>query len=466
MKDTADFPNSAHWTPTHIPALRSGIRETAEQPFSDHMIVHFLGLNYAPDEIGTAVYSTGLVEELARRGHEVTAICGHPYYPQWRRRAGWPAFSYQSETSRNGARVIRCPIYVPRVLRFLSRMAHYLSFAATAFPRLLAEGLRKRPDVVLVVAPSLVSAIGGVIAGRLRGAKLWLHIQDFEVEAAFATGALDPNSLLGRMALRFENAMLRRFDMISSISPQMLDKLREKGVDEAKILEVRNWADLSRINVVDNPAPMKAELGITTRHVAYYSGNVAAKQGLEIIPDAARILAHRDDLTFVICGEGPYLDTLKRKAAGLHNVTFLPLQPVERLNEALGMADLHLLPQIAGVASAVLPSKLTNMLASGRPVIATAEPDTALAREIEGAGIATPPQDAKAFAEATAALLDDPARRRALGVRARELALENWSMHRSINRLEHHMRRMVETARPRALRASDQQAIDSPVHRI
>jgi colanic acid biosynthesis glycosyl transferase WcaI len=413
--------------------------------------IQILGLNYDPEKIGTAVYSTGLAEELSQRGHKITVICAHPYYPEWKIEEGWPKFGYRTLISESGAKIIHCPLYVPRTPTAKSRMFHYASFAITSLPRSLNDAIRNRPDVVFVVAPSLVSAISGWVTARLTGAKLWLHIQDFEVEAAFVTGAIDSKSRLGRWALAFERWVFDRSDMISSISLPMLRKLHEKGVPETKIYEFRNWANLSRVTVVDGMSSMREALGIKTKYVAFYSGNIAAKQGLEIIPAAAHLLERRKDLTFVICGEGPFLEILKAASEGLNNIRFFPLQPLDKLSDALGMADVHLLPQIAGVAELVLPSKLTNMLASGRPVIATAEPDTALAKEIEGCGIATPPGDAIAFAGAIERLLDAPEQRASYGKQARISANSNWDMNNIITELEI---KLCQAASK--LRASDQ----------
>lgn len=409
------------------------------------MKIQILSLNYLPEEIGIAVYSAGLAESFSARGHDMTVVCAHPYYPQWRILDGWPKFSYKKiQGTKAEPKVVHCPLYVPRKPSAKSRMLHYASFAITALPCLVADAIKGRPDIVFVVAPSLVSAISGWIVARISGAKLWLHIQDFEVEAAFATGVIAREGRLGRAALAFERWMLRRFDVISSISKPMQDKLREQGIPDEHIYEFRNWANLKRVQVVEGRSPMRSELGLETQYVAYYSGNVAAKQGLEIIPEAARLLEDRSDLTFVICGEGPYLETLKAKAKGLANIRFYPLQPVEKLSDALGMADVHLLPQIAGVAELVLPSKLTNMLASGRAVIATAYPGTALAQEVEGSGLVTEPGNADAFAQAIVTLLDDPERRADLGRHARESALENWDMNIIMDRLETHMEHLID----------------------
>lgn len=417
------------------------------------MKLQILGINYAPENISTAVYTTGLAQEMSRRGHSVTVVTAQPYYPAWRVMPGWPRYSYRSETSAEGVRVIHCPLYVPNQPSAKGRLVHYASFAMTSLPRALWRALIDRPDVMFVVAPSLVSAVSGWAVARMTGAKLWLHIQDFEVEAAFAIGAFTPDSKIGRAALRFERWLLGKFDRISTISGPMMAKLREKGIPASKTFELRNWANIAKVSVVDGRSPMRDELGIDTKYVAYYSGNVASKQGLEIIPAAARILADRTDLTFVICGEGSYLDELKTQADGLENIRFFPLQPLEKLSDALGMADVHLLPQIAAVADLVLPSKLTNMLASGRPVVATALPGTALANEVEGAGVISPPGDSQAFADAITTLLENAALRATLGAQARAYALERWDMAPILTQLENQLKTLITEQAAPVLRA-------------
>ncbi|TMV80979.1 colanic acid biosynthesis glycosyltransferase WcaI [Thioclava sp. BHET1] len=392
-----------------------------------------LGINYAPEMIGIAVYTSQLAEGLAARGHDVEVVTAQPYYPAWQVMEGWPRFGYRAERPMKNLRVTHCPLYVPATPTGAKRLLHYASFTLSAAPKLLARAVRQRPDHVLVVAPSLVSAPLGRLAARLSGAQSWLHIQDFEVEAAFATGFLTRGTRFGRLAEWFEHRVLSGFDRISTISRPMLAKLEEKGIARDSIFELRNWADLSRVTPMTEPSPLKVELGITTPHVALYSGNVARKQGIEIIPEAARRLRHRSDLTFVICGNGPYVAELKAQTADLPHVRYFPLQPIERLSQLLGMADLHLLPQIADAADLVLPSKLTNMLASGRPVIATAAEGTALAEEIAGCGARVVPGDSVGFAAAIEDLLRDPARLAAIGVAARARAEERWDRERIID---------------------------------
>jgi colanic acid biosynthesis glycosyl transferase WcaI len=141
-----------------------------------------------------------------------------------------------------------------------------------------------------------------------------------------------------------------------------------------------------------------------------------------VVPAAARLLQARKDLVFVICGDGMMKPKLEEASVDLPNVRMLPLQPIERLGELLCMADIHLLPQSAGAADLVLPSKLSGMLASGRPVIATCLDGTDLYAVVSQCGIAVSPHDEAALAAAICALSDDPGTRAELGRRARTYA--------------------------------------------
>jgi len=385
-----------------------------------------MGINYAPEPVGIGPYTTGLAQALAEAGHDVRVIAGTPYYPQWKVPEGFRRFGYQRSIER-GVVVTRCPHYVPATPSGGRRILHHISFALSALPQALVTAIRFRPEVVMTIAPSLMSAPVALLAARMGGARSWLHVQDFEVEAAFAIGLMGESSPLAHAARRFQGWALKAFDRVSSISPQMCAKLATLGVRSDRIVQFRNWSDLSKIRVLDAPSPYRAEWGITQPVIALYSGNIANKQGIDIIIKAARRLRHRADILFVICGEGPQRQRLIEMAEGLPNVRFAPLQPMERLGELVGLASIHLLPQLAGAADLVLPSKLTNMLASGRPVVATAEAGTGLADEVEGCGIVIPPGDDKRFAGAISALADDPTSAEAFGEAARRRAEKRWS---------------------------------------
>lgn len=432
---TTASPSHAREHPESVVApATGGLRGPDHADVALNLLV--VGLNYAPEPVGIGPYTSGLTQALRERGHHVTAVVGQPYYPYWRRFAGFRRRWKQDV--EQGVTVIRCPHYVPAEPTGKRRILHHLSFALSALLPALTQA-RTKPDVVLAVAPSLLSVPIARLAAWVAGAKLWIHVQDFEVEAAFATGLVAPGGWPARMARWLENAILRSADRVSTISPQMRERLAAKGLPPARTSEIRNWANHAGPadeQTGGNQASYRIRWGLGSRSVALYSGNIANKQGIEILIAAAGCLRHRDDLAFVICGQGPNRARLEALAVGLRNVQFQDLQPAERMGELLAMASVHLLPQIAGAADLVLPSKLTNMLASGRPVVATAMPGTGLAAELEGAGLVVPPNDAAALASAIVRLVDDPELANALGAEARCRAAERWSKNVIMAKLE------------------------------
>jgi colanic acid biosynthesis glycosyl transferase WcaI len=402
------------------------------------MKILVLGLNFAPEKVGIAVYSTEMSVQLSLKGHDVQVISGQPYYPGWRVHDGYSAWRYTA-ADENAVKVLRCPHYIPKHPSGMRRVLHHASFALTALVPALHTALTWRPSIVVTVAPSLLAAPVAYLAAKLSGAGSWIHLQDFEVEAAFATGLLTERSPSGRLAMWFERKVLRSFDRISSISPQMCRRLLQKGVDPLSIREFRNWADVSAIVPASSPSSYRSQWNIGTPHVALYSGNIGNKQGIEIIVEVARGLKDRDDLTFVICGEGPNRAALEQRARDLPNIQFHGLQPKEQLHDLLSLATIHLLPQMAGAEDLVLPSKLTNILASGRPTVATATPGSGLTQEVEGCGLVTPPGEAGAMMQAIERLIADKHLYHEFSLAARERAKARWDREKILGSFENEL---------------------------
>jgi colanic acid biosynthesis glycosyl transferase WcaI len=400
------------------------------------MRILVVGINYAPELIGVAKYNTEMCESLVSSGHEVRVVSAPPYYPEWNIPETYRSWFYRSETINNVS-VKRSPIYVPKVPTGAKRLVHHASFALTSAWPVISESLRWRPDVIFSVAPSLMSTAFTAWIARRTGAFSWLHVQDFEVDAAFDLGILSNKSLRSRM-VAVERAILRSFDCVSTISPQMLARLAHKGVDPEKIREFRNWTDTNQIAPSDGPTNLRKTLQLEdSDFVGLYSGTMSNKQGLDLIIDAAKLLKQSDPrIRFVLCGEGPHKATLQALATGLTNVQFLGLQPDERFSELLRTADFHLIPQKAEAADLVLPSKLGGIFATGRPVIAMSKPDTGLADEVAGAGLIIAPGDASALAAAAQALAGDPQLCSSLGKNARAIALSRWDKTAILKSLE------------------------------
>jgi colanic acid biosynthesis glycosyl transferase WcaI len=382
--------------------------------------------NFAPEPTGIGKYSGEMAEWLAAHGHDVRVVCALPYYPHWKLDPAFARRAFRRDAWR-GATVWRAPIWVPASPTGAKRVLHLLSFAIASLP-LMVRQMFWRPDLVLTVAPAFVCAPMGWLTARLAGARAWLHLQDFEVDLAFNMGLLS-NKLVRHVVLRMERLMLRRFDQVSSISGRMLQTLLRKGVDPARTQYLPNWVDVRRISPDSHHDSFRMQLGIPAKSVVVlFSGSLGSKQGLMSIPATASLLSEREDIVFVVCGDGVMKPALQAAASALRNVRFLALQPIERLGELLCFGDIHLLPQNAEATDLVLPSKLSGMLASGRPVITMSEPGTELHSVVSQCGLVVPPEDTLALADAVVRLAEDRALRRELGERARSYAENNFEI--------------------------------------
>jgi colanic acid biosynthesis glycosyl transferase WcaI len=398
------------------------------------------GLNFAPEPTGVGKFSGEMAAWLAARGHDVRVVAAPPYYPSWRRDA---SVALWREELWRGVRVYRAPLYVPERPSGATRIAHLLSFAASSLPLAWWQAVAFHPQAVIAVAPSLMTAPGALAAAGLARARTWLHVQDFEAEAAFGLGLVG-GSVLRDAALAAEGWLLRRFDRVSSISEPMLRRLIDKGVAPERARLVPNWADLDAIRPLGEPSPLRAQLAIPPdRLVALYAGTLGAKQGLDSLVDAARGLRESPHILIAIAGEGPARARLSEAAAGLPNLRLIPLQVPERLNDLLNLADLHLLPERPEAADLVMPSKLGGMLASGRPVVAAVRADGAVAAAVAGAGLVVPPGDGEALAGAIRALAADPSRRAELGAAARRLAERDWDREKILQGFEGALLKMI-----------------------
>ncbi|UPK25700.1 WcaI family glycosyltransferase [Bradyrhizobium sp. 195] len=398
------------------------------------MRVLLVGINYAPDLIGVAKYNTELCESLAAEGHEVKVITAPPYYPAWKIPPEFKS-SYFRARDINGVRVRRTPIYVPEHPSGSKRLVHHASFALTSAAPVLFEALSWRPDVMIAVAPSLMSAAVVSFVARRVGAKSWLHVQDFEVDAAFDLGLLR-NPSLRKWMLRAEAAILKSFDHVSTISQAMVERLRIKGLGLDKTTEVRNWIDTKAICPGSRTTKYRQELNLSEGDiVALYSGTMSNKQGLELVIEAAIALEKsHPHIHFILAGEGPHKPRLEQLAAGYCNIHFLGLQPNDSFNQLMATADFHLIPQKAEAADLVLPSKLGAIFASARPVIAMAEEGTGLAAEVTGAGFVIPPGDSSALELAICQLSETPALCEQYGEEGRRRALDRWDRRTIVHR--------------------------------
>jgi colanic acid biosynthesis glycosyl transferase WcaI len=337
--------------------------------------------NFSPELNGIGKYNGEMIRWLAGKGYDCTVVTTYPYYPQWKVQAPYTSrrYRYTRETwMPDGAVIYRCPQYIPSVPTGSKRVMQDASFFFSSGCKLAQLLFSRKFDVVMTVAPSFQLGLLAAFYKRISGARFVYHIQDLQIEAARNLNMIRRQWLIRRL-FQVERFILRRADVVSSISEGMIRKIKEKAGKD--IFSFPNWVDLQCFYPVAGRAALKESAGYGENdRIILYSGAIGEKQGLESILEAAAALRHDSRLKFLICGSGPYGSKLSEQAGrlGLSNVIFLPLQPAAHFNDFLNMADVHLVIQKSEAGDLVMPSKLSTIMAVGGVCIITANAGTTL----------------------------------------------------------------------------------------
>jgi colanic acid biosynthesis glycosyl transferase WcaI len=374
---------------------------------------------YRPEPIGSGPFCADLAEWITQNGRHVTVLTSFPHYPTPNIFAATRG-AHPTREVINGVGVQRLHNWIPRratALRRITSEGHFLLLGLLA----ILTRRARRTDLILSLCPSILSVALGAIAKPRNGHHVAL-VHDIQSGLASGLGMVRSQNLL--RAMRWcERSVLNRVDRIVVLSHEMKQQLRAIGV-RPPIDVVPIWVDADRIRPIS-----RATNGRVT---VLYSGNLGRKQGLDqIIALAAELQGCRADIDIVVRGEGGEANRLASEIAarGLTNIRMAKLMPQDSLSDALAVGDIHLVPQDPDAADFAVPSKIFNIMAAGRPFVATARPNTALWRlcgESKGF-VCVPPNDSRAFAAAVLQLAGDPELRAALGARGRQFVERHQS---------------------------------------
>ena len=286
------------------------------------------------------------------------------------------------------------------------------------------------------------------MSARLCGAKTLLHIQDFELDAAMSLGMLGKGSVQ-HILYKVEKFLMQGAARVSAISGEMRRRVVEKGIPKDRTWLFPNWSDVGFVRPMPRDNEVRWELGARPDDVlVLHTGNMGEKQGLDLVLDAADRLRDLREIKFAMIGDGVSRESLMKavKLRRLGNVCFFPVQPLERLPLMLAAGDIHLVVQRREAASLVMPSKLTNILAAGRPSVATAEPRTALYDVLKeyDCGLVTAPGNAKELAAGIVALAGNPRERERLGQNARQYAESYLNKDKILSEFESRLQELVK----------------------
>jgi colanic acid biosynthesis glycosyl transferase WcaI len=394
------------------------------------MRIEVLCPHFEPDDAPTGAVMTAIVKAWAEQGHQIDVITSIPWYRTHAIEPDWSSKPIQTETVEWGT--------VTRLYPFPSNKGNVWTRAMgfggfTALSVAAAVPRRRAVDVVMAMSPPLTLGPAGRLIALRRRAPFVFNVQDIFPDVAVELGVISGARTISAFEL-LERRTYQMADAVTVLSSDLRDNVVAKlsAADDSrsnasKVEVIPNFVDLERIDSGSSGDEYRNEFGLDDRIVVMYAGNVGQSQSLGMVIAAARRFEDRDDVVFVINGNGVARAELEQAASGLDNIVFVDFQPPERHGEVLAAADIHLVPLRAGLSRSSVPSKFYSILGASRPVIAAVDSGSELERVIEAneVGISVEADNTEAFISAIGTLIDAPDTRVRFGVNGRRF-VDSW----------------------------------------
>ena len=330
---------------------------------------------YYPDENATGYLLTQLAEGLAKDFQIQVVTC----------RSGSVGQSGKGPERHNDVSIVRSPVpHLDRtniLLRLVRDLLTTISLSVSLFRRISAD------DTVLVVTnPPALPGVVRLVA-KFKDAKYVILAYDVYPEVIIAAGLINQNSWMATMLRSFSRKAFQGAAMVVALGWDMKELLKKTyGVEESRIRVIHNWGETKTI-IPSSPlrdSTLK-QVGLERKFVVQYVGNIGRTHNLEILVEAAAQLTRRPDIAFFVIGDGVKANWLRAQIAdrGLTNIVFLPFFPRTRQAEAHAAGDIAFVSFITQMNGVSVPSRMYNMMAAGKPMLAVTSPDSELARVIE-----------------------------------------------------------------------------------
>ncbi|WP_454732097.1 MULTISPECIES: glycosyltransferase family 4 protein [Cupriavidus] len=365
--------------------------------------------------------------ELVRQGFEVEVLTGFPNYPGGKVYPGYRIKLLQREVI-DGVQITRVPLYPSHDQSAIKRVLNYLSFGASS----LLYGLFavKRPDVVYAYHPPLTIGIAASLIRMFRRVPVVYDVQDMWPDTLRATGMLS-NPCALRVVAAVCKWVYRRVDRIVVLSPGFRRLLVQRGVPEAKVDVIYNWAD--EVALAAPKGALPPAFPDAGRFRIVFAGNMGKAQALDTILDAAALLqARQSRVCFVMLGGGIEVERLKERASReqLRNIVFLPPVPMTEVGTVLTAADallVHLRKD--PLFEITIPSKTQAYMTIGKPLLVAVDGDAADLVTRSGGGMVAGSENAEALVAASESLAAlDPASLLEMGEKAQRFYREHLAL--------------------------------------
>lgn len=390
---------------------------------------------YFPPEIGApAARAYELARRWNRMGHSVRVLTGFPNHP-----TGEIPQPYRGKIWRlvlaevtEGVRVMRVWLVPAPNRRALERILNYGSFFLSSS---VTGPWLSRPDVVVATSPHLLAGLTGWWLSRLFRVPFVLEIRDLWPESLVASGVAGDSSWLIRSVGRLAGFLYRRADRIVSVTEPIAEAIRRRCQPHLpRIAVIEHGVDGERFRPMEAPGWPDPLEDLDGHPVVSYIGTLGQAHDLgNLLQAAEQVWNEEPGIRFLLLGEGAEKEHLiaECKRRGLKNVRFLSKQPWERMPEFINRSAICLVClKPDQTFQTVMPTKMLEYLACGRPVVLAGQGHVRRVLEASGGGVAVDPGDPARLASSIVRLARDPSLRKRLGEQGRRYVLGRFSMDR------------------------------------
>lgn len=389
---------------------------------------------YFPPEIGGGSQrSIGFAEELRDIGFEVIVISPFPSY-LIRKEDRISKFKLYEKSLVNGITLYNTFVYASDRGSFVTRMLYYLSFSFSS--TLVALLKVERTDYHLAISPPLFNGISGIFIKMFKGSKFIFDIGDLWPESAIQLGFLKNKTAI-YLAEKFEKFIYRKADYINVVTEITKQKLSNKFPFIKKIIWLPNFVRTDLVVKKEKDKTLEKELRLKGKFVVGYAGNIGGAQGLKLITDTAKRTKHKNEIIYLIIGDGVDREILEEEIRinALTNVLLLP--PVNRdiILNYLSLFDVTLIPLVKNeLFKFTIPSKLYEAMAYECPVILCVDGEARKILEKSGAGLYCEPENSTDLTEKILWMNSNKDESVKMGEAGRDYAVENYDRKKTIER--------------------------------
>jgi glycosyltransferase involved in cell wall biosynthesis len=259
-----------------------------------------------------------------------------------------------------------------------------------------------------------------------------LEIRDIWPESIEAVGAMQ-NRLVLRYLQFLERRLYQAADRIVTVGKGYRDRIVAKLGDADRVSVITNGVDLEQFSPCERVPEFRRHWNLDGAFVCSYVGTIGMAHGLDVVLRAAQIFKNNGELgiRFLLVGDGACRQRLQDKARTLgvdDLVIFTGRLPKEEMPRVLAGSDaclIHL--RRCELFGSVIPSKLFEILAMGRPIIMGVGGEALDIVMDSGAGLEMEPESAESLVACIEKLKATVDLEQQLARKARRFVADNYS---------------------------------------